>query len=52
MELLQSLRECRLKRVVLYHRKADQTAAHLYRSLGFMEAGDRDEGQFLMELIL
>ena len=50
--LLQSLRERRLKRVVLCYREADQAAARLYRSLGFTETGERDDDEILMELIL
>ena len=50
--LLQKLRERQVKRIVLCYREADQAAAHLYRSLGFVETDERDEDEILMELIL
>ena len=50
--LLQNLRERQVKRIVLCYREADQAAAHLYRSLGFVETDERDEDEILMELIL
>ena len=45
-------RQRQVKRIVLCYREADQAAAHLYRSLGFAETGERDEDEILMELIL
>lgn len=49
-QLLQKLRKSKAKQIVLCCREADQIAQRLYRSLGFVETGERDEDEILFSL--